>query len=171
MRNPWCLVMSLFLISASPAWAFWVKATEKQSAEYEDGKLNKQRGGAYEITYEVNEMTRAVNRTDLKYVGHDRVPTPFLSDTISYAFESDDPGGSASFSGVMLRAERKKSQRLITALGKPSTGTVEVLLLGDDFYQLVKSANGRFYISSGTVQPIDEPPTPSAVDRLMDDAP
>jgi len=57
---------------------------------------------------------------------------------------------SSGFSELMVSRE-KKGQEIFTGVRDVAVGTTEILIVGKDFYEYCRAANGKFYLESGEV--------------------
>jgi len=61
---------------------------------------------------------------------------------------------SEGLSGLMVDLKRK-GQKIITAVRDEDVGSTEIIIIGEDFYEYCRAANGKLYLESGEVASVD----------------
>ena len=57
---------------------------------------------------------------------------------------------SEGLSGLLVSRD-KKGQKIMTGIRDMEVGVTEILIVGEDFYEYCRGANGKFYLESGKV--------------------
>lgn len=141
-------VAGLMIVNSVNADARVVKLKAASSGIYEDG-LFTQTNDKYEAEYSINESANTVRVENV--INSDREGRTDLG--IDY--EITNSLKSTGFSALMVPRKRL-NQKIVTAVRDLSPDAIEILILGDDFYEYCRAANGRFYLETGTVEPMDK---------------
>jgi hypothetical protein len=128
------VTLALFLISSVAVAGETISTVELQSFFYADGRMEKSEP-RFEMTYFVEGDT--VTRTRV----YDKVNKEVIPDDTQYAIvrglSSDPQNPLSSMRGISV----------IRAVGSPGSDAVEVIVIGSDFVQTVKSTRNYFVIS------------------------
>ena len=120
-----------------------VTASSISSGKYENGKFERSQDG-FKCEYIVDEAKGTVKLS--KIISNNRegkaeegavydITNMVISEGISSLLVSRD----------------KKGQKIITAVREADLGAFETLIIGSDFYEFCRAANGRFYLEYGEV--------------------
>lgn len=120
-------------------------AVETGRGEYEAGKFTP---GKPEFSYrfEVDEKAGRAKLTEMNRLANKAI----IDVGVEYVIVASEDG--ASVSSSFLVSERRRSQRILTLVGKPGSLATEVILLGEDFFEYCKVSSGRLYLATGSVR-------------------
>ncbi len=138
------LVLVLVFGFAAQACALVVTAKSVSSGTYEDGDYTPGAAGNFEGEYIVDEAGGEVIL--------DRIVTNNREGRLEEGAEYDITNivMSEGLSSLLV-ARNKKGQKIFTAVREDDLSAVEVLILGEDFYEFCRAANGKFYLEYGEV--------------------
>ena len=133
--------VSVFLTSNVFARTVILKSVS--SGEYEDGKYSERRD-SFEGEYSINDQLRTVELK--KIITNDRQGK--LNEGARYDITHTALSeGLSSF----FFSKNKKGQKIITAVRDVELDVLEILIIGEDFYEYCQTANGKFYLEYGKV--------------------
>ncbi|MDP8299326.1 MAG: hypothetical protein P9L88_05440 [Candidatus Tantalella remota] len=136
-----CLVVVVLFALAAEAQL--VTAKSVSSGTYENGRFSPGTSG-FEGKYLVNEAKGEV--TIEKVIRNDREGKIDKG----YSFEITNIVVSDGLSGFLVSRDKKR-QKIITAVREAELGAFDVLIIGEDFYEYSRAANGKFYLEYGDV--------------------
>ena len=134
------IVVGMFAISAE-AQSVTVKSVS--SGTYENGRFTPSTSG-FEGEYLINEAKGEVTITKVKR--NDREGKMDKG----YSFEITNVVISDGLSGFLVSRDKKR-QKIVTAVREAELGAFDVLIVGEDFYEYCRAANGKFYLEYGDV--------------------
>jgi len=144
MRSYLIVVGSVILAVAHSAEAEVIIATETGRGEYEKGVFTPGKP-EFRYRFDVDERAGKARLTEAVRLKNDAV----IEDTVEYVITAVADGTAIS---SILVSEARRNQRILTLVGKPGSLAIEVILLGDDFFEYCKASSGRLYLSTGTVK-------------------
>lgn len=138
------LLMTSFVLCPVPGSAREVILRSVSGGTYYGGRLTP--GSVeFEARYHLDEDKGEIKR---KNVIRDEREGRTESD-VSYEIVSvTHSGGLSAFTVPMER----KGQKIFVAVREGHLGAVEILMLGDDFYEYTRTAGGKIYIESGSAK-------------------
>jgi hypothetical protein len=121
-----------------------VEVRSISSGVYENGKFNPSDGsfqGKYSIdeqngTIKIIEVTENNREGRLEAGGIYDITNVVISEGLS----------------ALLVSRDKKGQKIITGIREADLGATDLLILGEDFYEYCRAANGKFYLEYGEVR-------------------
>ena len=128
---------------ADTVFAFSVNIRAQASGMYEDGEFTPGRE-EFEAEYIVDEKNEEIILQ--RIFKNDREGR--IEDGVSYEITNVIVSEGIS---ALLVSRNKKGQKIFTAVREGGLGASEVLMLGEDFYQFCRAANGKFYLEYGEV--------------------
>lgn len=139
------LTAVIFVLTlAGTASAMTVEATSENGGVYEAGKFTP-REDSFQGIYSIRENE---NRIVLeKVIYSDREGR--IEEGLSYEIVNDMK--SEGFSALTVSPSRK-GQKIYTAVREGYLGDIEVLVIGENFYEYSIVLGGTFYMESGTVK-------------------
>jgi hypothetical protein len=120
-----------------------VTARSLSSGIYEDGKFTQSQDG-FEARYFIDEAAGTV--TLEKITANDREGK--IGEGAVYDITNIMVSEGLS---ALVVSKDKKGQRIITAVREAGLGAFETLIIGADFYEYCRAANGKFYLEYGDV--------------------
>ena len=139
-----CLVLiALGVALSTAAYALTVNAKSVSSGTYEDGKFSPGDSG-FEAEYRIDEAAGEVRL--IKIISNDREGR--IEEGASYEITNSVVSKGISALSV---SRNKKGQNIVTAVREAGIDAFEVLVIGGDFYELSRAANGKFYLEYGDV--------------------
>jgi len=136
-------VIAVFFTVSTAAHALTVTAKSVSSGIYEDGKFSPGDSG-FEAEYMIDEAGGEVRL--VKIISNDREGR--IEAGASY--EITNIVVSKGISALSV-SRNKKGQKIVTAVREAGIAAFEVLIIGEDFYELSRAANGKFYLEYGDV--------------------
>jgi len=136
------VIMCLYVLCAD-AHAVVVRAKSVSSGIYENGKFTAS-DGSFDGKYQIDEYGGTVKLIEvfennregrLEIGGVYDITNIVVSEGIS----------------ALLVSRDKKGQKIITAVREADLGATDMLVLGEDFYEYCRAANGKFYLEYGEV--------------------
>lgn len=121
-----------------------VIATETARGEWEKGIFTPFKP-EFRFRFEIDEERATAKLTEMIRLKNDAV----IDQPVEYFIGGIDEGNDLS---SFLITEARRTQRVLTLIGKPGALATEVILLGENFFEYCKAASGRLYISTGTVK-------------------
>ena len=137
------LITIIVILAAVNAHALTVLTKSTSSGIYQDGKFTSD-DSSFEARYVIDEAAGTVRLE--KILSNDR--TGKITEGAVYDITNTVVGG--GFSGLAVNLN-KMHQRIITAVNDTDLGATEVIIMGEDFYEYCRAANGRFYLEHGEV--------------------
>ncbi len=120
-----------------------VTARSLSSGIYEDGEFSRSQDG-FEAKYFIDEAAGTVTLERITANNREGKMSEGAVYDITNIMVSE--GLSA-----LVVSRHKKGQRIITAVREAGLGAFETLIIGADFYEYCRAANGRFYLEYGEV--------------------
>ena len=136
--------MIFAIVLSGAAFALEVKTKSISAGHYEDGVFTPTVSG-FEAVYDINEPREVIVLK--KIISNDREGkiTKGAQYDITNIVISE---GLSSF----LVSRDKKGQRIYTATREMELDSAETLIIGEDFYEYSRAANGKFYLEYGEVR-------------------
>jgi hypothetical protein len=145
IRRTFFLVMLLCqFVMADNAFAFSVNTRAISSGTYEDGDFTPG-NEEFEAEYIIDEENEEIILQ--RVFKNDREGR--IEDGISYEITNVVVSEGIS---ALLVSRNKKGQKIYTAVREGGLGASETLMVGEDFYQFCRAANGKFYLEYGEVR-------------------
>ena len=134
---------ALIAFPATRAGAETVMLRSISSGEYENGIFT-ERNDEFEAEAVIDETAGTVRiSVVVKSTREGRI-----EDDIEY--EITNVMESKGISAISVSRD-KKGQKIITAVRDSGLGSSEILMVGEDFYEFTRAANGKFYLEYGEV--------------------
>ncbi|MDD5634829.1 MAG: hypothetical protein PHW46_06100 [Candidatus Omnitrophica bacterium] len=137
-----CSVM-FFYFSAADLHARTVVIKSNTTGIYEDGIFTPT-SNAFEAAYDIDESGEAITLEEL--ITNGREGRIELGDK----YEITNIVVAEGLSAFTVEAN-KRGQKIITAVREADLGASEMLIIGENFYDFCKSANGKIYLEHGSV--------------------
>ena len=135
-----CFLLS-FNVVISDAFARAVKLVPVSAGNYENGSFTPAESGL-EAEYYIDEKKGIVVLEDIfKNNREGRISKGAVYDITNVVH-------SEGISGLLVSLD-KKGQRIITAVREDAYDAIEVIIIGSDFYDYCRAANGKFYLEHG----------------------
>lgn len=134
------LMFSFFSVNAH---ALVVTAKSISAGTYEDGEFTRSNSG-FTATYSIDEEAEKVT---LERIEENNREGKFTQGAV---YDITNVVVSRGLSSLMV-SRNKKDQRIITAVRESDLGASETIILGEDFYEYSRAANGKFYLEYGEV--------------------
>ena len=148
MKKTFIFLLVLFVsgVFASTSFAFirTVQTRTVSSGTYEDGKFTHTED-TFDAVYSIDEDNKVV--TLEKIITNNREGRYETGTVYEITNTLLSKGPSA-----LLVSPDKKGQRIVTAVGESGMGASETIILGEDFYEYCKAANGKFYLEFGEIK-------------------
>jgi hypothetical protein len=122
-----------------------IHASETGRGEYEKGAFT---AGKAEFRYrfDVDEKAGKAKLTEIVRLRNNEI----IQATVDYVITAVDD--STALSSMLLSNPTRRSQKILTLVGKPGSLATEVIMLGEDFFEYCKASAGRLYLATGTVR-------------------
>jgi hypothetical protein len=122
-----------------------IHASETGRGEYEKGAFT---AGKAEFRYrfDVDEKAGKAKLTEIVRLRNNEI----IQATVDYVITAVDD--STALSSMLLSNPARRSQKILTLVGKPGSLATEVIMLGEDFFEYCKASAGRLYLATGTVR-------------------
>ena len=132
------------LLITNNACAEVIHASETGRGEYERGAFT---AGKAEFRYrfDVDEKAGKAKLTEIVRLKNNEI----IQATVDYVITAID---STSLSSMLLTDPTRRTQKILTLVGKPGSLATEVIMLGEDFFVYCKASAGRLYLATGTVR-------------------
>ncbi len=144
MKKMMGLVMIVLVLGFSlSAEAVTVRTEAVSSGVYEDGKYTST-NETFTAEYDINENAGIVKRTKVFESTREGRADAKADYDISNMMASE------GLSAFMVSRE-KMGQKIVTSVRDMDPNSVEILMIGRDFYQYCNSLNGKFYLEYGNV--------------------
>jgi len=134
-------VLMIVNVFAVDAHARVVTLVPVSAGNYEDGKFTPADSGL-EAEYSIDDNKGIVVLDNI--IQNDREGR--ISEGAVY--EVTNTVQSEGISGLLVSLN-KKGQKIITAVREDALDAVEVIIIGGDFYDYCRAANGKFYLEHG----------------------
>ena len=132
------------VLFCSSAFGLTVNARSLSSGTYEDG-IFKQGSDGFEAEYVIDEKRGTI--TLARIISNDREGKYSAGVTYDITNTMRSEGLSA-----FLVSRDKKGQKMYTGVRGGDLGSFETIIIGEDFYEYSKAANGKFYLEYGEVK-------------------
>lgn len=145
MKKISCLIVVLIFVAAFAidSEALTVTTRAISGGTYEDGKFSHS-SDSFEARYIIDEIEGTVRL--------DRIIENNREGKMQEGAEYDVTNISVSEGiSALLVSRNKKGQKIITAVREADLGVSEILIIGEDFYEYCRAANGKFYLEYGEV--------------------
>ncbi|MEA3488850.1 MAG: hypothetical protein U9R44_00705 [Candidatus Omnitrophota bacterium] len=143
MKRFFFLVLIILVFFVVDAHALVVNAKSVSSGTYEDGEFTPG-GGSFEAKYRIDEAAGTVTLEKMIENNREGRIEKGASYEITNILMSKGPS-------ALLVSRNKKGQKIITAVREADLGASEILMIGDDFYEFCRAANGKLYLEYGEV--------------------
>ena len=140
-------VIGAIVFISGDVFALTVTATSVSSGTYEDGEFTPGASG-FTARYIIDEEGGAVRLE--KIIENDREGR--ADEGVVYDITNVVVSEGLS---ALLVSRDKKGQKIITAVREADLGASETIIIGDDFYEYCRAANGKFYLEYGKVSRSD----------------
>ena len=138
------IIAAVMVLTSGGVYALTVEARSTSAGVYEDGEF-RPGGGSFEAVYTIDEDKRTV-RLD-RIIKNDREGKYFEG----AVYEITNMVVGEGLSGLVVPLD-KMHQKIITAVNDTDVGSTEMIMIGKDFYDYCRAANGRLYLEHGTVK-------------------
>jgi hypothetical protein len=151
MRKTAVGIITVFLVCAfaCAACAVTFEAASERSGVYEAGKFSPG-GDGFRGVYAIEEENNRIVLEEV--ISSDREGR--IEEGASY--EIINTMSSGGFSALTVSPERK-GQKIYTAMREGHLGSLEVLVVGEDFYEYSSMSAGRSYLESGRIEKKRQP--------------
>lgn len=136
------IVICLGMIAVS-AEALVVTLETISSGSYEDGKFTP-RNDYFKARYVIDEEKREITISKILENNREGKIEEGESYEITNIAVSEGPS-------ALLFSRSKKGQKIFTAVREAGLGDSETIIIGKDFYEFCRAANGKFYLEYGKV--------------------
>ena len=143
MKKLSIILFVLFITFATAAHARTVHLRSVSAGIYEDGKFTPDDSG-FAGTLFIDEGGKSVTVEKIVENNREGRFDRGAEYEITSILMSEGPS-------ALLVSRNKKGQKIITAVRDVGLGASETLILGDDYYEFSRAANGRFYLEYGKV--------------------
>lgn len=137
------LIVMMFASISLNAYALIVETKSVSSGTYEDGVFTPSDSG-FKGKYTIDEDLKKV--TLVEVIENNREGR--IEKDMWYEITNISVSEGLS---ALLVAKNKKGQKIVTAVREGSLGASELIMIGENFYQYLKAANGKFYLEYGKV--------------------
>ena len=141
------LAILLISLLSPEAFAYTVFGTETKRGEYEAGRHvpDGDGHGQFRYRFEVDEDAGKAKLTETVRLGNNSI----IDTSVEYVIGSE--ADASAFSSLLASPDRRK-QRVLILVGKPGSKAVELVILGEDFFEYCKASSSRFYLATGIVR-------------------
>jgi len=122
-----------------------IHVTETGRGEYEKGVFT---AGKAEFRYrfDVDEKAGKAKLTEVVRLKNNEI----IQAAVDYVITAVED--STALSSMLLTNPTRRTQKILTLVGKPGSLATEVIMLGEDFFEYCKASAGRLYLATGTVR-------------------
>ncbi len=148
MKKIYALMAILALSFSVNADALTVRTEALSSGTYEDGEYTKT-NEKFEAEYVIDEEAATIKRQNVYESTREGRDEEVAVYDITNAMASE------GLSALMV-SRKNMRQKIYTGIKDDEIDSVELIMIGETFYQICMAANGKFYIEYGKVEKISD---------------